>query len=337
MPITTNPNYPLTSEYHRESTIGSKNAPLLVFIPGNPGLIDYYITYLDLIAEQYPKYDVLAISHAGYQTSDDFVAAGNTGERTYYDIDYQVKHKVEILKEQILDGHTNISILCHSVGGYFTQRVVRALLKDDEVKDLVKIEFIGLICPTIVDIAKSQSGQYFGWLFSVLPLVQASIYFIAFLHLILPTAFARYIIRNFVIARPKLTDARLIESWNNSVDATHKIFLSKRIGYQALTMAKEELRVIHRDDEYNDWFFEELPQQYGTRIWSFFAHRDHWVHDNTRDYILSRYHDAENELVNFEVGDVDNEDASAITHSFCIDQSVEFAGITCKALQGNNK
>lgn len=292
---------------------------------------------MDIISEQYPKYDILAISHAGYQTSDDFVAIGNNGDQTYYDLDFQVKHKVEILKEQILEGHTSITILCHSVGGYITQRVVRALLDDEEVKDLVKFEFIGLICPTIVDIAKSKSGQTFGRLFSILPLVQACVYLMTFLRLILPTKVARFIIRKYIIACPKLTDARLIESWNNSLDATHKIFQSKRIVYQALTLAKDELRVIHRDDDYNDWFFVELPKLHGTKVWSFFAHLDHWVHDNTRDYILTRYHDAENDLVHFEVGDIDNEDSKAITHSFCIDQSVEFAAITCKALQGRER
>lgn len=332
MPITTNPKYPLTSEYYRPSSPESKDAPLLVFIPGNPGLIDYYVTFFDIIAEQYPKYAILAISHAGYQTSGDFLTAGNTGDQTYYDLDYQVTHKVKILKEQILSGHSNISILCHSVGGYITQRVVRALLKDQEVKDLVQFEFIGLICPTIVDIAKSLSGQFFGRLFSILPLVQTCVYLVMVLQFILPDALAKYIIRNFVIARPKLTDDKLMESWSNSLDATHKIYRSKRIVFQALTLAKDELKYIHRDDDYNDWFFHQLPEQYGTKVWSFFAHLDYWVHDNTRDYILSRYHDLENELVHFEVGDMDNGDVRAITHSFCIDQSVEFAEITCEAL-----
>lgn len=332
MLIITNPKYPLTSEYHRTSSDGSSSAPLLVFIPGNPGLIDYYITYLDIIAEQHPEFDVLAISHAGYQTSGDYITLGNTGHQTYYDLDYQIDHKIKILKEQILSGHTDIHILCHSVGGFITQKVVRKLLKDPEVKNLVKIKFIGLICPTIVDIAKSQSGVFFTRLFNFLPLVQVCVYFLTFLHLILPASVARSIIKNFVIARPILTDERLKESWQNSLDATYKIYLSKRIIRQALTLARDELQLIHRDDEYNDWFFKDLPQQYGTKIWSFFAILDYWVHDNTRDYILSRYHDLENELVHFEVGDTDNDEVKAITHSFCIDQSVEFAKITCKAL-----
>lgn len=318
--------------YQRLSAKHSDNSPLLVFIPGNPGLIDYYITYLDIIAERHPEFDILAISHAGYQTSGDYLTDGNTGDQTYYDLDYQVAHKVNILKEQILNGHTDLYFLCHSVGGYITQRVIRRLLKDKEVKDLVNVRFIGLICPTIVDIAKSQSGIYFTRLFSLLPLVQVCVLLITVLQWILPAAWARSIIRKFIIARPRLTDGKLKESWENSLDATFKIYLSKRIIRQTLTLAKEELEVIHRDDEYNDWFFLDLPQSHGTKIWSFFAILDYWVHDNTRDYILSRYHDLENELVHFQVGDLDNDEVKAITHSFCIDQSVEFAEITSNVL-----
>lgn len=332
MPVTTNPDYPLTSEYRRKSERGSANAPLLVFIPGNPGLIDYYVTFLDIIADEHPELDILAISHAGYQTSGDFVAAGTTGERTFYDIEYQIDHKVKILKLEILQGHAEISILCHSMGGYIVQRMVRRLLKDPEVKDVVRFRFLGLICPTIVDIAKSLSGVYFSRLFSLLPLVQVSLLLLGFLQFVLPESVARMIIRKFIIARPALQDARLKQSWKNSLDATYKIFESKRIVYQALEMAKGELEEIHRDDDFNDWFFVDLPQQHGTKIWSFFAIKDYWVHDNTRDYILARYHDLENELVHFEIGDTDNGDVRAISHSFCIDQSVEFAAITCKAL-----
>lgn len=333
MSISTNPDYPLTTQYYRQSSKGSRNAPLLVFIPGNPGLIDYYVVYLNIIAEQHPEFDVLAISHAGYQTSGDYLAAGNTGDQTYYDLDYQVDHKAAILKEQILKGHTEISILCHSMGGYITQRVVKKLLGDDDVKHIVQFKFIGLICPTIVDIAESLSGLFFSKVFNYLPVIQICIFFITFLHWILPESVAKAIIRKFIIAHPVLTDAKLQASWEYSLEATYKIYLSKRIINQALAMAKDELDYIRRDDDLNDWFFKQFPHQHGTRIWSFFAIVDHWVHDNTRDYILTRYHDLEDELVHFEVGDCDNDEVRAITHSFCIDQSVEFAEITCKALE----
>lgn len=332
MSFKTNSNHPLTSEYYISSSSKIDSSKLLVFIPGNPGLIDYYVTYLGLLAESYPDFNILAISHAGFQTSDDFVKDGNLEECKFFGLDYQIDHKYLILKEQILAGNTELYFLCHSVGGYITQRVVKRLLQDKEIEPIVKIHFIGLICPTIVDLAKSHSGIAFGRLFSILPVVTAALWLLKILNWILPQSVARSIIRNFIIARPVLDSPQLVESWNNSVEATFKIYQSPRIVYQALTLAKEELSTIHRDDELNDWFFKELPASHGTIVWSFFAFKDHWVHDNTRDYILSRYYAHDNSRVYFEVGNATNEHSHAITHSFCIDQSVEFAQITQKAL-----
>ena len=333
--ISTNQEHPLTTEYHLNSSSGSENSPLLVFIPGNPGLIDYYTTYLDLIGDEYPEYDILAIGHAGFQTSDDFVMAGKK-DVTFYDLDFQVRHKCSIIKKHVLLGHTRLSFLCHSVGGYITQRVVALLLKDEEVKHLIKVEFVGLICPTIVDIAKSDSGVFFTKLFSLLPVVQLAVCLLAVLQTVLPDSLARLIISRFVISRPRLKDAKLIELWENAVDATYKIYKLRRIARQALTLARQELQVIHRDDEMNDWFFHEIPTTHQIKVWCFFAESDYWVHDNTRDYILGRYHSQDNRNVQFQVGEPSTEHTHAITHAFCIDQSVEFAQITCAALAAEN-
>lgn len=333
MSFRTNLEYPLTSEYFIPNSTNDLRSNLLVFIPGNPGLIDYYTTYLDLLSKSYPRFDILAISHAGFQTSGDFVRAGGQGETKFYNLDYQVNHKYHILREKILAGHTEVYFLCHSVGGYITQRVIKRLLEDDAVKKVIKIRFVGLICPTIVDIAKSNSGVAFMRLFKMLPIVTAALSFLKLLNWILTESLARFIIRKFIISRPVLSDPKLIESWKNSVDATFKIYQSPRIVFQALTLAKEELSTIHRDDALNDWFFKELSQSHGTIIWSFFAHEDYWVHNNTRDYILARYHDHDSPHVFFEIGSATNAQNHAITHSFCIDQSVEFAQITDKALR----
>lgn len=331
MPLQTNTGHPLTTEYHREPINPSDAPPLLVFVPGNPGLIDYYITYLDLIAEEYTDFEILAISHAGYQTSDDYVTAGNTGDQRFYDLEYQVGHKCDVIKQHLAGKpKTELYFLCHSVGAHVIQRVVKRILDDDDIKNRISVKFVGLVCPTIVDIAKSESGVMFTRLFNALPVIQIAVCLIVFLQWILPKLAAMAIIR-FITAKPAAMTERLAESWNNSVIATHKIYSSKRIVRQALTLAREELNVIHRDDEFNDWFFNTLPTE-GVKIWCFFAISDYWVHDNTRDYILGRYHDSENKMVRFEIGEPDNEKCNAICHSFCIDQSVEFAAITCHAL-----
>lgn len=330
MSLITSPTEPLTTLYHRAPLHPSSNPPLLVFIPGNPGLIDYYTTYLDLIAKQHRHYEILAISHAGYQTSDDYQKEGEV-----YGLEYQILHKCRVIRDHILSTRgqrkVEVSFLCHSMGSYIMQRVAKRLVYDSEYNQYVDIKFVGLVCPTIVDIAKSLLGQYFTSLFNWLPLVHVSVYLIVVLQWLLPDWAAESLIRNRIVAKPAQSDKDLMESWNNAVNATMKIYKSKRIVRQTIVMAKEELNQIHRDDEFNDWFFNELPTS-GTKIWSFFAPFDYWVHDNSRDYVLTRYHDPQNENVCFVIGDADTEEKKAINHSFCIDQSVEFAEITCDAL-----
>lgn len=92
------------------------------------------------------------------------------------------------------------------------QRVSKKLVYDKEYSQYVDIKFVGLICPTLVDIAKSLLGQYFTKLFNWLPLVHVAVYLIFVLQWILPNLVAEAIIRKYVIAKPALSDKDLIEA-----------------------------------------------------------------------------------------------------------------------------
>lgn len=335
MAIQTYQETPLTTIYHKAPLQVSDTNQFLIFIPGNPGLIDFYTTYLDLVQKKYPTLEILAISQAGFQTSDDYLKAHKERPFRFYNLEYQIEHKLRIIKQfvnQSTADVTELLFLSHSVGCYMTQRITKKLLKDPQLRGKVKIKFIGLITPTIVDIATSESGQLFTRLFDWLPAIQLVLFFVTILRFILPTAIVHKIIDHAVIAKPNLKSKDAIESWENSKLAAFKIFLSNSIIKQALTLAREELIEIHKHEEVNQWFFNELSQTTAVKIWSFFAIKDHWVHDSTRDYILSTYHDSENKNLKFELGNIDSEVSPAITHSFCVDQSVEFSEITCQAL-----
>lgn len=330
----TDKRYPSTSVYKKlPKTNDIKSDQLLIFIPGNPGLLDYYTTYLDLIQNQNPNLEILAISQAGFQTTDDFEK--DLDAFKFYDLEYQIKHKYEIVKDHVNEGHydgRNIELffLAHSVGSYMVQRISKCLIDDESLNGKITIKFIGLICPTIVDIGKSSSGQKFTKLFSILP-IQLLLFLISVFRFFLPTVLARMIIGHIIISKPVLDTKAAIESWENSKSATFKLFLSNQIIRQAFTLAKEEIECIHKHEDVNDWFFKNLSQT--VKIWCFFALTDHWVHDNTRDYILTNYHDRNNRNVDFQLGSIDNETGHAITHSFCVDQSVEFAELTNSALK----
>lgn len=302
--------------------------PLLVLIPGNPGLVDFYFTYLDLIQKRHPSLELLCISHAGFKSDD--ISTSDDSTFSFYNLDFQIKHKLDILKHFILSENrpAELYFLSHSVGSYVTQRVVHGLINDNELQNKMHIKFIGLICPTIIDIGRSNSGQAISKMFAYLPVIQIAVYFSTLMNFILPEQFIKYLVKNTVIEKGTSTNEETKESIDNSTMGALKIFKSTNIIKQALNLAKDEMKTILKDDEFNDWFFESLSSKHDVRIWTYFAHNDHWVHDTTKDYILARYHSNHNRNLSFQIGDLED----SITHSFCVNESIEFSEITSEKL-----
>lgn len=334
MSLSTYSHQPCTSIYHKDPLNNETEdaRQLLVMIPGNPGLADFYITYLNLIQKQFPNFELLAISHAGFgSTSDEKI--DDDKDFAFYNLEFQINHKVKIITDFVLrqERMTEIYFLSHSVGSYVTQRVVRALLDDEELDNKMKIKFLGLICPTIIDIGKSNSGKALTKLLTYLPIIQIAVYLVGLVNILLPDKLVKSIIENSIITKPSTTDKEAAQSYENSVSGAMKLYKKKDMIKQALTLAEEEMNTIVQDNELNDWFFIDLPTNNNIKIWSFFAFDDHWVHDTTRDYILTRYHDVDNANLKFQAEQ--REDGKGITHSFCVHQSVEFSEITCKVFQ----
>lgn len=328
MPLTIPPHDKYTTIYHKEPLqLSESNHPLLILIPGNPGLVDFYFTYLNLIQMKYPTIEVLCISHAGFKS--DIIEEDDIAFK-FFDLEFQVQHKIDIIKYFILKENKprDLYFLSHSVGSYITQRVVHGLIYDLEIQNFINIKFLGLICPTIIDIGQSNSGQLINKLFSLLPLVQIAVVFSTLLNFILPERVIKAVIRNFVIDKPSSSNDEELQSLEHSRIGAFKIFQTKNIIQQALHMANDEMKTILKDNDFNDWFFNDLLSKNNVTIWTYFAYSDHWVHDSTRDYILTRYHNSKNKRLVFQVGDVED----SITHSFCVNKSVEFAEITCGRL-----
>lgn len=329
MPLKIYEACPSTSIYHRKPLIESKANSLLVMIPGNPGVVEYYETYMDLIQAKFPQFETLVISQMGIQSAD---ISKNKGPFVYYGIEDQINHKLKVIWDfvQGREEKTDLHILSHSFGSYITQRVTKAILEDSEMLKVINLKFIGLVCPVVVDITKSIAGQRLLKFFAYLPLFHI-MYFFVFLLQLLPLAWLEYLIRNVVLTKPTRTDQAAQRSFHNSVQATIKLVLSKNNVHEVIALADEELRCILRDDNMNDWFFEHLTRDFNVTIWSYFAESDHWVHDSTRDYILARYAKPSKRNLRFHVGRIG--DSELINHSFCVHQSVEFAEITYEIME----
>lgn len=318
-----------TSTYHQPPIESRKhNVPVLLFIPGNPGLVEFYITYLNLVQQKFPTFEIFCISHAGYETEVE------DGEFEFYSFDYQINHKFDIIKLMILEKNkkdnkqVDLYFMSHSFGSYLIPRVIEKLIKDKEIENRFTIKLAGLICPTLIDIEDSQSGLYFTWLFSWIPfLVPITVALSSLLKLIFSEATLRRIIGNKVVQKPVEQDEKSIEGWENSVTGCYNLFRSNNIIRHSLMLCQKELELIKPDEETYDWFFEKFPVQYDCQIWTFYADFDYWIHDTSRDHFLERYAgELKNKNLWFTVDD------TGITHSFCVNQSVEFAKITVEKL-----
>lgn len=329
MPLQIYEACPSTSIYHRKPLVNSKDNSLLVMIPGNPGIVEYYETYVDLIQAKFPQFETLIISQAGIQSSD---ISKSKGPFVYYGIEDQIDHKLKVIWDFVKDREekTDLYILSHSFGSYISQRVAKAILEDSEKQKAINLKFVGLICPVVVDPAKSVAGQRLLKFFAYLPLFHIMYFFVSLLQL-LPLAWLEFIIKEVTLAKPTRTDEAAQKGFHNSVQATLRLLLSKNNVHEMIALVEEELRRILRDDKMNDWFFEHLSRENNVMIWSYFAESDHWVHDSTRDYILARYAKPSNRNLSFQVGGIG--DSELITHSFCVHQSVEFSEITNEIME----
>lgn len=73
-------------------------APLVFFIPGNPGISEYYTVYLQHLAEMYPTYEFVCPSYRGYST---FNPA--SFKEDLYSLQDQIDNKVKILRHVVAE------------------------------------------------------------------------------------------------------------------------------------------------------------------------------------------------------------------------------------------
>lgn len=161
---------------------GSTHESLLVFfITGNPGLIEYYRTFLtlcfDSLRTKYSSHHIkiAGTSLRGFGVRDDkHQHAVNDNAQGPYDLEQQIEHIGQML-ERAIEGHTTqdrptkVIMMGHSVGSYILLEVLRRRKQSPTTQQMSNnARVIGGIClfPTVTHIAKSPSGKKFSVCFS---------------------------------------------------------------------------------------------------------------------------------------------------------------------------
>lgn len=274
--------------------------PLIYFVPGNPGVVQYYIDYLDRLSELLPEYEILATSHAGFVVP----AKIKRRERGVYSLDEQVNQKVDILLKHIEETPRDVYIFGHSVGAWMVQRVVLKL------PSYVNVRLVGLITPTIKDIAKSPRGELFVGLETALAV---ALWLIQILLWAVPDAVLRWVIKTFLGKGPAGRET-VVETTLQQIRYPTNV-------EQVFEMAREEMDRIGSDDSAVQGFWKGKSY----KVWMFFVENDWWVPESTRRSLIETYGTQSNVIV--------TEHRGSMAHSFCIKDGDQFAEETANVLR----
>ncbi|XP_063298190.1 lipid droplet-associated hydrolase [Pelobates fuscus] len=140
-----------------KKTSGESPPKLLFFIiPGNPGIVGYYRTFMESLYRGFnEKYPVWAISHAGHCSPPKGMDMTNDTEidpiEDIFGINGQIEHKLCFLKKNV-PVDTKLILIGHSIGCYIILEMMERAI------DLKILQSI-LLFPTIERMAQSPQGK----------------------------------------------------------------------------------------------------------------------------------------------------------------------------------
>ncbi|KAG5363086.1 hypothetical protein CJU89_2241 [Yarrowia sp. B02] len=299
--------------------------PLLtVVVPGNPGIDLFYRTFLALLAKKSPRLDLVCDSLRGFEEEEALAEAaeGDAG----FGLDDQIAHFVALVRSTFdPKKHVGLIIMGHSVGAWIVQRVVCQVSTE---APKIPISLVGLLTPTVKDIAKSPRGTYFTAMDKRIGYYAPSIVFTAvrvanWVPGLVPFVASRVSSRGAMLPHSGTEDEANTSTSNmGAYDAVTRYATNPRMVRQTVELAKEEMRAIASDPEPAaiSGFWKTLP------IFGFFAKDDHWVAEETRKELFADFGELPN--VHFVLKEA--------PHAFCIRENEKVVDALFADLQERN-
>ncbi len=109
---------------------------VLVFVPGNPGLIEWYLSFFQQLLQRLgPGFAARGIAHAGHSLHPERIAPGSRSTTVAWTVEGQSMHKAayvdhvlkefrEVAQKRRLARQPKLIFVCHSVGTFFTQQLL---------------------------------------------------------------------------------------------------------------------------------------------------------------------------------------------------------------------
>ncbi|KAH3984706.1 hypothetical protein HBI25_069880 [Parastagonospora nodorum] len=293
---------PPTSKLHLRTPPepGKKSAQttyLIYFITGNPGLIEYYRTFLthlygvlsqNTASDRSIEFQVYGRSLSGFEVNSSEIKTYKYRRDPPYGLQDQIRHAeddvVELVEDLKDNGAKDVRVILvgHSVGAYISLEIVRRLRAHGVVGEDFDTRISGVVglFPTVVDLARSESGM------KAAPFVKNS-NFVVFLSVI-----AGFISMLLPLSLLTKLIASVMSFPQDAAHTTASFVKSPHGVLQALHMARDEMFQIDTDIWDEDIWgaaadapVSKHPHPRPT-LRFLFAKKDHWVADETRDQLI---------------------------------------------------
>lgn len=245
----------------------SRQDALILVIPGNPGVVGFYSTFMRTLHEAFGgRVPVWAVSHAGHCSPPDHMDmvedASLASELDVFGINGQIQHKLSFLRRHV-PRDTPLVLVGHSIGCYI---ILEMMKRDPELKVLKAV----MLFPTIERMAQSPQGR------AATPLL-CQLRYVCYLPVFL------------ISLLPDLLKTRLVRLALGGIRSLDQTMIRPTVGLlsgdcaaNAMYMGGQEMRkVLDRDNATIQKHLNKLIFYYGAT--------DHWCpveyfHDIRRDF-----------------------------------------------------
>lgn len=333
---------------------------LIFFIPGNPGLVEYYRQFLDIIRKHLndrvsntgTQYFISGGSLAGFDVNSGSRQTPATSQGLPLSLDNQVEDVYARLQSTVarlraendIQGDLPVVLIGHSIGAYMVLETV-AKWKKLAKQGPTNMEIIAGLClfPTIYELNLSPTGRQVGVRtvnytalmpetdsidasqpLTKIPAFALIVHTIAkILFYFAPLAVVTWLVR-LITGMPEA-----------GANVTAQFLQSKYGVWQALHMAKDELAQLTHD-KWSDEFWGTSSTISGavdksanenvsssishTQLYFYWGSNDHWIAQNTRDRIIQTRAKVEGRAGD-ERKPTMEVDSNGIGHAFCLSES----------------
>jgi pimeloyl-ACP methyl ester carboxylesterase len=335
----------------------SQSHTILYFIPGNPGLINFYHAFLSHLTTSplSSPYTVAGFSLGGFEISPSpsrvplaqIQHPAGAPQGPIYSLRQQIDltyRRVETLVEALrcgksgevegdgegLQAHYDVILIGHSVGAYIALEVIRRLHEEASPLQTPAFTVTGaiLLTPTIVDIAKSSHGRVVTPLLGWVPGLDRAAQWMAWgLGGVLPGRVLKGQLR--WVTGMEGRNLETVLAWLRSKSGVR----------QTVRMGGEEMREMREDgwgvEVWGGGEGEGLEGSDGgsgsgrwkaPKLVLYFARKDHWVDDVTREAIVkARRRTDEKDTKDTSWPRIEVDESCKLVHGWCLEQSSEVA------------